>query len=495
MQNSLKRFITDSGWAFASVAIAAFVQFILRVFLARYYGSGDLGLYTLAFTIYSLGLIFSGLGIGAGLLKYIAEISGSTHRTNILVTSGITTSFFSGCIMGLILYIVSPYISNYFFKMPELTILFRIVSFSFPFIAIEKATLGFLNGLRRMRLFAFINIFQNILVIILTLTFALTGYDIKYIIIGLVLPTALTSILSLFFIRESLFRPNVVECSASIKMLLIFGFYVVLANGMGVIQTYVDSTMLGFFMTDKDVGIYSVARTLLLILLLPPQAIQSITTPMIASYWGKRETINIEYLINKCMKYAASYALIIAFTVGFISNDLIKLFFGGDFISAAFPFQILLAGAVLVTIQSSIGGALSSTAYVKKIFMITGAAVILNLALNILLIPRFGIIGSAVASSSSMAIGALIQLYFIHRLIKIKIDWLWFIKLTSFTVILAGGTYLLGEVTNLYFSTALAIIILTIVIGKYFLSQEDQRQIKIFIHRQIYRLIRVSAHN
>jgi len=482
MTDNLKRFITHTGWAFASLAVAAIVQFIVRIFLARYYGAGDLGLYTLAFTAYSFGLIFSGFGIGSGLLKYVAEAGENLPRIHLIVISGITTSFLSGCIMGLILYFASPYISTYFFKMPELTVLFQIVSFAFPFIALEKAVLGFLNGIRRMRLFAFINIIQYFMVVILTFIFALKGYDIKYAIMALIFPVVLMSLLSLFYVRKSLLRFQIAECTPVVKMLLVFGFYAVLTRSMSTIMTYTDSTMLGYFLTDVDVGVYAVAVVLMQAVRLPPQAIQTITAPMIALYWGKNEIDKIGDLVDQCMKYTAFYAILISFVVGFLSQDFIGLFFGRDFLPASFPLQILLVGAVFGAIQTSIGSALSSTAYIKLLYRITGVTALLNVGMNILLIPHFGISGAALATSMIMTLSALIQLYFTQRLIRIRIDWLWFVKLFGSTILIAAGAYGIGQILNLYLCTLLALFILIAVILRFFVTSADRKRIREILH-------------
>ena len=269
-----------------------------------------------------------------------------------------------------------------------------------------------------------------------------------------------------------------IEWLPAIKMLLAFGFYVVLANSIGTIQIYADSTLLGYFMKDADVGLYAVAGVLVLAVRLPPQAVQVITGPMIALYWGKNEIGKIEYLINKCMNYSAFYAISVAFVLGFLSHDLIVLFFGKDFVAAAFPFQILLVGAVFPAIGTSIGTALASTAYVKITFRIAGIAALLNIILNIILIPKFNIIGAALATSTTMTISSLIHLYFIQRLIGIRINWIWFAKLFGFTVIIAAGTYGIGKIFNLYACTLLALIILITVMLRYFMISEDRKQIR-----------------
>lgn len=482
MPESLKSFIKDTSWSLASLVIAAAVQFILRIFLARYYGAADLGLYTLAFSVYSFGLVFSGFGINVGLVKYVAEHKEDTRNINILMTNGSAISVFSGCIMGLLLYLSAPYISNYFFRLPELTPLLRFISISFPFIALEKSVLGFLNGLRRMRLFALINIMQNILVIVLTFLAISRGLGISYAVLALVLPLIFISLISLAFVRKSISGFKIAGSSVVVKMLLAFGFYVVLANGMGTILTYTDSLLLGHFMTEIDVGYYTVAIILVQMVALPPSAVQSISGPMIASYWGKNQKENIGILINRCMKYAAFYAILVALVIGFLSRDLIVILFDNNFITAALPLQILLVGAAFNAIQASIGSALSSTAYVKIIFKLTGITVLLNIILNIILIPHFGITGAALATSSSIAASAILQLYFTQRLIGIKIYWLWFARLFGFSIIIAAAAYGVGKFVNPYVCTVLAILILFLGILKFFVDREDRKQIMQIIH-------------
>lgn len=478
MASGVQRFAKDVGFSFASLGISALIHFILRIFLARYLGPADLGLYTLSFTFYSFGMIFSAFGIGVALIKYVAEFKEDVPRTKLLVSSGSITAFLIGCIFGLILYACSALIADTFFDMPELGGLLRIVAIAFPFIALEKVTLGFLNGLRRMRLFAVINIAQNVLTIILTVLLVLWGYGLSGAVFSFVLPLILLSLFSLFSIRKSLARPTLTQYAPVIKMLLAFGGYVVLANGMGLIQTYTDSIMLGYFMTDVDVGLYAVAIMLTQAIRLPSSAIQMITNPTIATYWGKGEIDNIEDLINRIMKYTAAFIIPIVFVAGFFSQPIITLIFGTEFASATLPLQILLIGTVLSAIPASVGTTLSATAYVSMIFKISGITVVVNILLNLVLIPHLGITGAAIATSTSMVISVLIGLYFMQRLIGIKIHWRWFAKLFTFTALLAGVTYGLGLIVSHYICVPVALIILVAVLLKYFITKRDISLIK-----------------
>ena len=288
MSNTVRRFAGDVGFSLTSLGVSALVHFILRIFLGRYLGPGDLGLYTLAFTVYSFGMLFSSFGIKAALTKYVAEFNADVPRTNLLITSGSVTATLIGIIVGLIVYVSSTAIAS-LFDMPELGGLLRIVAISFPFIALETVILGFLNGLRRMRLFAFINITQSVLTIIITVALVLLGYGLSGVVFAFVASVILMSLFSLFSIRSSLARSKLKQYAPVIKTLLVFGGYVVLASAINMVQTSADSIMIGYFMTDTNVGYYAVAVVFFRAMWMIPQAVSMITTPRISAYHGRGE--------------------------------------------------------------------------------------------------------------------------------------------------------------------------------------------------------------
>ncbi|MBN1600770.1 MAG: flippase [Chitinispirillaceae bacterium] len=482
MRNNVELFLRDTGWSLASLMVTAALQFVLRAFLANYFGPEDLGLYTLAFTVYALGLVFSGFGINSGMVKYIAENKADNLNIKRFVSGGVTFSLIIGSMLGLILFLSAQPIADYFFNMPELAILIKIVSFAFPFIAIEKAVLGFLNGLRRMRLFSVINIFQSMLVIILTIIFAVKGYEIEYAVIGLTVPVILVGTASLFFIRKQVSLSLFFKSIPVSRILMSFGLFVVLANAMGTIMTYASSTIIGYFMNESDVGVYSIAVLFVQVITLPPSAIQTITSPTIAGYWANNNTENIESLVNTCMKYTAIYAIMISFVIFFMNREFIQLLFKEEFLPAAEALRILLPGAVFGAIQTSVGGALSSTAYVNRIFLLSGLGVIVSIITNSILVAHFGITGAAIATSITTTVSALILIYFTRRLIGIKLDWLWFVKLFGLTASIGAATFGLSRVMNISICIFLGLLLLALLIIKLMIPDEDKKYIYGLIH-------------
>jgi stage V sporulation protein B len=482
MSTSTRRFLQDTLLSFLSLGMSTFVHFILRVFLAWYMGDGGdeaLGLYTLSYTAYSFGVLLSAFGIGGAVAKYAAESGDDASRRGRYLLVGLVSSFFIGCLMWMALHFSSPLIAQRFWDMPEMTVLLQIVAVSFPFLALEKTTLGFLNGVRRMTLYAFVNIFQSILTIVLTVVLVLMGYGLKGAVVGLVVPIAVLSLISLFATRRDLRWPARGQSFPILKMLLWFGIFAAMGNSMYTLFYNIDKMLLARYVDEATVGVYSTASLLSNLVPLIPSAIQVISGPTIARYWGLSDIGSIQNLVNRTMKLTAVVIVPISFAGIVLSRDLIILFFRKEeFAAATVPLQILLAGFAFTGIFTSVATALSMTKWVQLGFIIGAVQVVANVALCILLIPRFGMNGASAAITASHTLGCLINLYLMQRLIKIRIDWKWFGRFMIFGALVVAGGLGLELVLNHYVCAVFGLAILTPITLRYFLTAGDREEIK-----------------
>ncbi len=488
MATGRRRFIQDVALSLVSLAASQLVHFILRIFLARYFDADELGVYTLAYTFFSFGVLLSAFGIGGGLAKYVAEnkddgLALPTMQKGRLLLVAIVSSVAIGCVMWLALHFSSPWIADRFFRMPELDTLLQIVAFSFPFIALQKATLGFLNGMRRMGLYAFINVSQNVLTLVLTVVLAVLGYGLEGVVVAMVAPIVLLSLYSLFALRGYVSRPLQGQSARIFRILLRFGVFVVMGNSMYMLFYSIDRILLGRLITDPEtakamVGTYGVASTLASLVPLIPSAIQLVTGPTIAGYWGRGEVGSIQTLINRTMKYSAMLIVPISLAAIFLSRDLITIIFGEEYVSGTFSLQILLAGLIFGGIFTSVGTALSMTRWVHMGFIIGLVQVMMNVALCTVLIPRYEMSGAAAATMVSAALGTLLNVYFVQRFIRITIDWRWFARFVSVSALVFAASLALSLIVNQYLCLALGLAVLTFIIVRYFVTDEDREVIK-----------------
>jgi stage V sporulation protein B len=408
------KIMKDVQWSFISLASSSIAHLLLRITLGKELGPSGLGLYTLIFTIYMFGTQFAAFGIETALTKYIAEYKDDYLKINKYISSGVFGSLISGLMTGAFLYLLSSFISLNLFHSLEMIDLLKITAICFPFIAIQKAVQGVLNGSCNMKSFAYLNIGQNVLILVFSIFFVrFLKMGLEGAIIGLVIPTIIVGILSLYFIKNNfIFYSGMLK--GILKDLSWFGFYVVLANSLGIVNTQIDSLMIGYFMNETDVGYYAIATIFIQGVILIPNAVQRITTPTIATYYGKNDYNSIEILIKNTMLRTFGITLLISLCIAIFGKFIIITLFR-DFLPAYTPLLILLIGYSVYSALISVGGALSSVGKVKVVFRISIICAFINTLLNIILIPEYGLIGASIATSISLILTSLIQMYFISK--------------------------------------------------------------------------------
>lgn len=467
-----KKFAFDVGITFIASIISMLLGFVITVFLGRYLGAGDLGLYKMASTVYGIAILFATIGIPAVMIKYVAENRRDKEKTNIIVTSGVITSLFLGIIFSGLMFLLSDIIAD-IFKMPELSNLLKILSPVFPFALVGGALLGLLNGLREMKKYGIATIIQSISMIIITIFLINIGFGVVSTIIGILL-SLIFSCFYLILVSRRYFDIKFQNYSSTTKEMLIFGFQIFGSNAINTINYQASTLMIGYFMTPADVGYYGVAVALSQFLWLIPQSIQTITYPAISEYWANKNLTELQTMIDKSLKYTTCILLPIGLGIGFFAIDIIITIFGGEFIYSALPLQLLLIGTIINgSMQRPIGSILYSIGAPRLNLRIFSSTAIVNIILNLLLIHFLGLAGAAIATTISYVLVTFLILYYTMKTTKITLDFGWFIKIGAITSIYISIYYLLGKI-NFYFIGGAIIIILLLTIWFYLLSNEDK---------------------
>ena len=149
-----------------------------------------------------------------------------------------------------------------------------------------------------------------------------------------------------------------------------------------------------------------------------PDAVQKVTTPSIASYYGKRDYQKIINLVKSSMLKVFLITLILSFLLLGFGRFLIEILFSEGFLPAYYPLIILLLGCSIHAPVLSIAGTLPSIGKVALMSKLSFICAGMNTLLNILLIPEYGIIGAAIATSVSLIFTSLVKLYFIKVYIQ-----------------------------------------------------------------------------
>lgn len=162
-----------------------------------------------------------------------------------------------------------------------------------------------------------------------------------------------------------------------------------------------DLIMIKYFLTDVDVGYYKAALQTSEFLWFIPWSLQIALLHSSSNMWANQSFSKIDNLVSKLVKYTFIIVVLMAAGLFILAEPFLKIYFGSEFIVAYFPLLILLFGVVGFSIARIVVPIIQGKGDLRLLTIIMMLVAGMNLSLNYLLIPIYGISGAAVATSIS----------------------------------------------------------------------------------------------
>ena len=258
------------------------------------------------------------------------------------------------------------------------------------------------------------------------------------------------------------------------KELVKFGSQLFLASAVWMANTNADKLLVGYFLMDKDVGIYAIALAIANGLLMIPGAMSTITYPAISEYNGKGQHKAIGTLINRSMKYSLVILSILGIFIIFFSKDIILLLLKSEFLPAVTPLTILIFGMIFFGSVGSVGYAFSAVGRPDIAWKIALVSLVVGLILDILLIPRFGISGAAVGTTAALLMYLILAIKLFKKILNIWVDIALFIKIFASLIFIFLLIIAFEKLVNYHiFGVSMILLyILLLVLAKIITSQD-----------------------
>ena len=376
--------------------------------LSLYFGPEIFGVYTLTITIVTLVKMFSPLGTELGTIYFGARYRQENEQDKMkgLVISSVGISTFSAIICSILLWFAAPMVTDH---ATELRWAIPAILFWTPL----HTLVGLLRAQKDMK--------GNALVYEIAIPLTLLAGAIAVVLIKLDLRAALIGYwfslaISLFLGIQwswkhfgSLFQDESITPIYSLKELLRYSIPMAFSQFVFRLNAWMDIVMLGWLASDTDVGIYRIAVSLAMICSLPIHAIITIFNPIIVELVNKHDYEKLNGLLKLVTKWLLLFNLPVLMTF-YLIPDIILMFFDKAYAPSRYPLEILVMGQ-LVWSACSIAMRLIPMSGYALLNLLNGIiAGLLNIGLNYLLIPKYGSIGAAIATSSTLALWSLWRL-------------------------------------------------------------------------------------
>jgi len=401
--------IKGSGISFVFKILGIVCGYIFTFLVTRTLGAKAWGIFTLSFTVLQIISVVGRLGLDTALLRFVAENLAQKKWELIrkIYFKALKLVIPFSLTLSLILYLLSPFIAKYVFHKEYLTNSFRIAS-----IGIAPFVLLFLHrecirGLKKIREYALLNSLILPLLASLVLLPLSFLFEKKYHIpiVAYIISILIASAFSFSLWMRNINFQHLPQLSSksteiSYKYLLSVSIPMLLSSSMFLVMQWTDTIMLGMFSTEKNVGVYNVALKLASLTSLPLIAINTIAAPKFAEFWGKKDFQGLKRVVQQSTKliFWSSFPILLSFLL--FPSQILNIF-GSEFKAGATALTILTFGQFVNAISGSVGYILQMTGNQKIFQNIILVATTINIVLNVILIPKFGIRGAAFASMVS----------------------------------------------------------------------------------------------
>jgi len=397
--------------------------FFYTIFLAKVLGTGDLGLYFLGLTIIRSLTILANLGLGAGVVRYVAIYQGRSDfsRMKGTVLSSAVITVIPSLILTSLMFLVGDFIATFIFHKPDLGSVIKLFAIAIPFESLMRIFLASTRGLKFMQYVAYT---ENLALVGLRFLFAIfflfgLGLGLKGVVLAYVFSSILSAGLAFYYANKLIpLLDKKTRPIFDIKNLLHFSIPMVFTVLLHDLMAHIDVLILGTLVSAAQVGIYSVVVRILALAQVIFMAFQPIFQPFVADFHAKKELKRLSNLLKAITQWSVTMSFPVFLSLllfpGFFLN-----FFGKEFIRGS-DCLFVLAVAYLFSSVSNLPSSMIFMSGRSDITLGNNLAVlIINTGLNYLLIPKYGILGAALATGSSVALLAIVRILWVYHLMKI----------------------------------------------------------------------------
>jgi len=388
--SGFKRYFVNTGWLFFGRILRMAITLFVGIYVARYLGPDNYGLLSYANSFVALFLAITTLGLDNIVVRDL--VRDERKRDELLGTTFILKFIGSILLLGIVAVAVRFTKNDNFTNLLIFIIAGGVIFQSFNVIDFYFRS----RVLSKYAVYA--QTASGVSGAIIKLLLIYSGMGLIYFAAVIVIENIILAIgLITTYLKQKLSIFNWKIKFDLAKRLLRDSWPLILSGVAISIYMRIDQVMIKNMLSAEAVGNYAVAVKLSEIWYFIPMAITSSLFPAIINAKKRSEKLYYERL-QKLYDLMTWLAIGIALPITFLANDIIRLLFGAQYQDAAGVLRIYVWAGVFVFLGVASSQYLIAENYTRISFFRTVIGAIVNVILNIILIPKYGINGAAMAT-------------------------------------------------------------------------------------------------
>lgn len=413
---------------FIATASDVLINFVVGIVLARSLGSEQYGFYSFLMWFLGLGAIAANLGVGSMATRFVADALGRENRLEsrslvrlTLILRGMATLFVSSVILAFSGFWAKA------FAHPGNEIYFALVAFALLPNSMNYVLIGIFSGFQKYEYNAYLILGSNPLRAVLLIVLTFLGFGVKELLIASIVSWVVGMVVGVILLRRlvplkailSPSPPNPALRKSALK-------YALVMTGLLAVNYFlweqIEVLFLGMYRPVEEVGFYTLASKLpSMAIMLLPSVFSAVLLPAMAEQFGKGDLEKLRTIYVTSARYLMMLAMPLAAGGIALANPIISLLYGREYMSAIMIMQIVFIPFAINSIGNGAGSVIQGINQPAFVLKVGGLLALLNVGLNLCLIPKYGMLGAAVASSVPRILTLPINIRFVSR--RIKATW------------------------------------------------------------------------
>jgi O-antigen/teichoic acid export membrane protein len=448
---------------FVSNLLASVLGFVATIYFARVLGPEPLGVYNLTLSLVAWLAIVGTMGFSGAISKRISE--GDEPGAYAVAGVLIVAVFF--CLVAIVLVATRHHVNAYIgFPVTRFLILILLV------VLIFSVVNDILTGVGLVHVYGILISVKVGTRSLVQAIFVVAGFSITGLFVGHIAGIALVGLIGSYIALHNvltLVRPKI----RHFVDLIDFAKYSWLGEIRGNMFNYMDVIILGFFVSQTLIGIYSVAWNIAHFLVIFSGSITNTLFPEMSRLSNEENPAAVSDLVEKSLTYGGLF-LIPGLFGGMLLGEQILRLYGPEFPQGATILAVLIIAQMVQGYQSQLMNTLNGIDRPELAFRVNGIFVIANLLLNVLLIYLYGWVGAALATAISAGISYVVSYIYVNSIVDFSFPGMEILYQIVASIVMAcvvyGGLWVKNTFALLQNNIVLVLSLVILGAGVYFVS-------------------------